>query len=68
MYWSNKNYYILKKSNDDDDNIYLPTWHVEGTIYVISFTLIACYVTFLIGIILYEGYTWALLAAKGTSI
>jgi hypothetical protein len=60
LYWSNRNYYILKKviylflyrKEEGVENL-LPTWHIEGTIYVISYFLIACYATFLAGIVLY---------------
>ena len=32
----------------------MPIAHIEGTIYVISFILIACYLTFLVGILIEE--------------
>jgi hypothetical protein len=33
---------------------------------VLSYIISACYLTFFIGIILEEDYSWALLVAKGT--
>jgi len=52
LYWSHKNYKFLEK--EKSEHVALPTVHIEGTIYVISFILIACYLTFLVGILIEE--------------
>lgn len=41
----------------------LQAGHIEGTIYVISFILLALYLSCFFGILENEGYSWALMAA-----
>jgi len=47
------------------ENPPLPSWHVEGAIYVTSFFLIAIYASCFFGIYENKGYSSALLAASG---
>lgn len=56
LYWSHKNYQFLEQNKEEHKS--LPTVHIEGSIYVISFILIACYITFLIGILIEEVYNF----------